>query len=77
MKMILSIILGNGNNNNREISLVVILIQQLKEIGVMDNEIGVITPYNAQVQQLRKKLIGITKAEISTVDGFQVLFISI
>jgi superfamily I DNA and/or RNA helicase len=48
------------------------LIEQLKELSVQDAEIGVITPYNAQVQQLRKRLGVITKAEISTVDGFQV-----
>ncbi len=56
----------------REVSIVVQIVKQLKELMVSDAEIGIITPYNAQVQQLRKALGGITKAEISTVDGFQV-----
>jgi len=56
------------------VSLVAMLIEQLKELSVQDTEIGVITPYNAQVQQLRKRLGTITRAEISTVDGFQVNF---
>jgi len=59
---------------NSEVSLIYELVKQLKELLIADSEIGIITPYNAQVQQLRKALSSITKAEISTVDGFQVFF---
>lgn len=56
-----------------EADLVAVLVEELKEAHVTDDEIGIITPYNAQCSLLRKRLQGIAKAEISTVDGFQVL----
>lgn len=37
-------------------------------LGVMPEDIGIITPYNAQVQLIKQK---IENTEISTVDGFQ------
>lgn len=50
---------------------------------ILGDEIGVISPYNAQVDRLRSKLrdtesgssyaVDLAKIEISTVDGFQVL----
>ena len=51
------------------------MVKELKEIGIQDSAIGVISPYSAQVSEIRKQLKnmaenGIRKIEVSTVDGF-------
>jgi ATP-dependent RNA/DNA helicase IGHMBP2 len=64
--------------NVGESDLVLVLIKELKQIyaSTLKNEdIGVITPYNAQVELIRKAIgkedFGEGKIEVSTVDGFQ------
>jgi superfamily I DNA and/or RNA helicase len=49
---------------------VVTKVRALLEAGVRASEIGVITPYAAQVRLLREKL-SVEGLEIDTVDGFQ------
>ncbi|UOY10313.1 IGHMBP2 family helicase [Methanonatronarchaeum sp. AMET6-2] len=46
-------------------------IERLIDIDIQPSEIGVITPYDAQVDLLRQKLPDIEELEIKTVDGFQ------
>jgi ATP-dependent RNA/DNA helicase IGHMBP2 len=43
----------------------------LRDAGVPASAIGVVTPYNAQVQLLRSRLGGEADLEIGTVDGLQ------
>ena len=63
--------------NLGEASLVRVIVEQLKMLGLKDSEIGVITPYNAQASLIRKSLrddpAKNSKSfwEVSTVDGFQ------
>lgn len=57
---------GDSKFNLGEASLVDVFVQELRTLGVQ--EIGVITPYNAQVEVLHG--LGLT-CEVSTVDGFQ------
>ncbi|CAK71325.1 unnamed protein product (macronuclear) [Paramecium tetraurelia] len=54
--------------NVGEAGLVQIISEELINLGVQKQDIGIITPYNAQVQLLKSKINDI---EISTVDGFQ------
>ena len=57
---------------NREVSLVLKVVKQLKELLLSDHEIGIISPYNGQVKQMRKALEQITKAEIMNTKNIQV-----
>mmetsp|Transcript_1108 Transcript_1108/g.1296 ORF Transcript_1108/g.1296 Transcript_1108/m.1296 type:complete len:168 (+) Transcript_1108:420-923(+) len=64
--------------NNGESDLVVATVNELlTDVGLTAADIGVISPYNAQVNQIKKLLfesLGETtapKIEVSTVDGFQ------
>ena len=64
--------------NYGEIDLVIQMIKELIEAGLPEREIGVITPYSAQVSEIRKQLkkmeigqVPSKKIEVSTVDGFQ------
>jgi superfamily I DNA and/or RNA helicase len=61
---------GESRRNSREANLVVAKVRALVEAGVAASDIGVITPYAAQVRLLREKL-AIDDLEIDTVDGFQ------
>lgn len=56
--------------NAGEAELVVRIVTELRDAGVPAAAIGVITPYNAQVQHLRERL-GDAELEIGTVDGLQ------
>ncbi|MRJ03229.1 MAG: IGHMBP2 family helicase [Epsilonproteobacteria bacterium] len=56
--------------NPREAQLVVELVQELLQMGVKGEEIGVISPYLAQVKLL-KRLFQEPVVEIKSVDGFQ------
>jgi superfamily I DNA and/or RNA helicase len=70
---------GEGSKANEgEVSIVLQLVKRLLAIGLRAEEIGVIAPYNAQVDRLRLRLRSelppsaqSDKLEISTVDGFQ------
>ncbi len=62
---------GDSRRNPREANLVAARVRALVEAGVPPRDIGVITPYAAQVRLLREKLATIEDLEIDTVDGFQ------
>ncbi|HEV3383579.1 MAG TPA: AAA domain-containing protein [Gemmata sp.] len=57
--------------NRQEADLAARKVRQLLETGVFSNQIGVITPYRAQVRRLRELLSDIPGLEVDSVDGFQ------
>lgn len=58
--------------NEGEADLVVQHVQSLLALGLHAEDIAVITPYNGQVELLRKRLLPeVPKLEIRSVDGFQ------
>ncbi|KAI0465025.1 hypothetical protein LJB42_000243 [Komagataella kurtzmanii] len=61
--------------NENEALLVAKHVRILLKAGVLQTDIGIISPYNAQVSFLKELLINgddqLTELEISTVDGFQ------
>lgn len=60
--------------NDNEVTLVLSHIKKLTESGCSFNDIGVISPYRAQVSLIKKQFQEIfenKRIEISTVDGFQ------
>jgi ATP-dependent RNA/DNA helicase IGHMBP2 len=57
--------------NPGEAGIVARVVTSLLDAGVPPVSIGVITPYNAQVQLLRGSLGGVEGLEIGTVDGLQ------
>jgi ATP-dependent RNA/DNA helicase IGHMBP2 len=57
--------------NPGEAAIVAKHVENLLAAGVATAQVGVITPYNAQVQLLRERLGRHEGLEISTVDGFQ------
>ncbi|PUA33639.1 MAG: hypothetical protein B7O98_04295 [Zestosphaera tikiterensis] len=61
---------GRSLVNEAEAHVVVEILKELLECGVKPEEVGVITPYKAQRNYLRK-LINVRDIEIKTVDGFQ------
>jgi superfamily I DNA and/or RNA helicase len=64
--------LHDGSKSNEgEAEIVRRHVGNLVEAGVRPEEIGVITPYNAQVQLLRERLAEHEGLEVGTVDGFQ------
>ncbi len=60
-----------SRRNLKEAALTARKVRQLCEAGVTASQIGVITPYRAQVQQLRERLRDLPNLEIDSVDGFQ------
>eukprot|EP00930_Biecheleria_cincta_P076134 TRINITY_DN63341_c0_g1_i1.p1 TRINITY_DN63341_c0_g1~~TRINITY_DN63341_c0_g1_i1.p1 ORF type:complete len:644 (-),score=109.08 TRINITY_DN63341_c0_g1_i1:39-1733(-) len=62
---------GNSFQNEKEAELVLGMLRRLRDGGVQEKDIGIISAYKAQVQLLEQKLDGFTQVEISTVDGFQ------
>lgn len=69
-------LMSHSKYNEGEASLVKVLILEFKEkypLTLQEADIGVITPYNAQAELIRKELAkcGLEKIEVSTVDGFQ------
>jgi len=58
--------------NEGEAGIVVSHVNSLMSLGLCAQDIAVITPYNGQVELLRKQLLPtIPKLEIRSVDGFQ------
>ena len=55
--------------NGLEVEVVAAVVQQLREAGVPSGLIGVITPYNAQVRELKEALP--SGVEAATVNAFQ------
>ncbi|CAI5757301.1 unnamed protein product [Candida verbasci] len=62
--------INSSISNEGEVSLVKYHLQKLIDSGVKEEDIGIIAPYSAQVQLIKKQFED-TKIEISTVDGFQ------
>ena len=58
----------NSIYNLEEVKLVEKLVNDLLELWVSENDIGIISPYSAQVSKLKDK---IKNVEINTVDWFQ------
>lgn len=67
-----SVILGDSKSNDLEAAVVKMHVQKLVSAGVRDEDIAVITPYNAQLAVLqgllREQYPGL---ELGSVDGFQ------
>ena len=61
---------GESRLNRREADFVMMKVQQLLDANVSAKQIGVITPYSAQVRLL-KSMSPAEPIEIDTVDGFQ------
>ncbi|KAI5951393.1 hypothetical protein KGF54_004467 [Candida jiufengensis] len=61
--------IGDSKYNEMEILIVKSHVNKLLELGVEPKDIGIIAPYSAQVQLLKKQID--PTIEISTVDGFQ------
>jgi len=63
---------GESKSNEGEAEIVTVHLEELIKAGLKPLDIGIITPYNAQVDLLRKKLKDKYKdLEIGSVDGFQ------
>ncbi|CCG21196.1 Hcs1 protein [Candida orthopsilosis Co 90-125] len=62
---------GDSKYNEMELQIVRGHVKKLIESGVPPQDIGIIAPYAAQVQLLKKQLGPDSLIEVSTVDGFQ------
>jgi ATP-dependent RNA/DNA helicase IGHMBP2 len=60
-----------SRRNAQEAALAVKKVRALLALGVLPTQIGVITPYRAQVRLLRDRLADVSGLEIDSVDGFQ------
>lgn len=60
-----------SRRNVQEADLAVRKVRELLAAGVRANDIGLITPYRAQVRLLRERLADVEELEIDSVDGFQ------
>ncbi|KAK5062950.1 hypothetical protein LTR84_005026 [Exophiala bonariae] len=67
-----SVLLGDSKSNEMEAAVVSMHVKNLTDAGVRDEDIAVVTPYNAQLavlsSMLKDKYPGI---ELGSVDGFQ------
>lgn len=57
--------------NRLEASLALQIVQALHESGLSHDQVGIIAPYQSQVQYLKKKAVEMTELEINTVDQYQ------
>lgn len=60
-----------SRRNVQEANLAVRKVRELLAAGVRAGDIGLITPYRAQVRLLRERLSDVEGLEIDSVDGFQ------
>ncbi len=60
-----------SRRNAQEANLAVKKVRELLTLGIPATQIGVITPYRAQVRLLRDRLADVPGLEIDSVDGFQ------
>jgi superfamily I DNA and/or RNA helicase len=56
--------------NEGEAGLVRVVVEELGDLGIENDDIGVITPYSAQVQSIKSLMQDKENVEVSTVDGF-------
>ena len=64
--------LGSGSfKNNGECKVVIQVVRKLCNWGIVDDQIGIISPYSAQVSLIRELLPSESQVEVGTVDGFQ------
>lgn len=61
---------GESKLNPREAELIVQLVDELRQAGLVNEQLAIIAPYAAQVRRLRDSLPD-SGLEIDTVDGFQ------
>jgi len=67
-----SVLLGDSKSNEMEASVVAMHVKNLVEAGVRDEDIAVVTPYNAQLAILSSMLKEKhPNLELGSVDGFQ------
>ncbi len=63
---------GDSKQNAGEAELAARIVEELAALGLPTRDIGVITPYSAQVRMLRDRLAALgSDLEVDTVDGFQ------
>jgi ATP-dependent RNA/DNA helicase IGHMBP2 len=60
-----------SRRNAQEADLAARKVRQLLDAGLAGSQIGMITPYRAQVRRLRELLADVPALEIDSVDGFQ------
>ncbi|MBA4186639.1 MAG: DNA-binding protein [Planctomycetaceae bacterium] len=60
-----------SRRNVQEAGLAARQVRKLLDAGLLPAQIGLITPYRAQVRQLRELLADVPGLEIDSVDGFQ------
>ena len=66
----------NSKYNEDEANLVVLFLEKLLKLGIDIKDIGIITPYNAQIDKIKSLIIkknipNRNNLKISSVDGFQ------
>jgi superfamily I DNA and/or RNA helicase len=58
--------------NKKEVDICAKIVEILQNLGVKGDQIGVISPYNAQVMKIKDRIKSISNSiEVSTVDRFQ------
>ncbi|KAF5207658.1 DNA replication ATP-dependent helicase/nuclease DNA2 [Thalictrum thalictroides] len=57
-------------NNPTEANIVAQITEELVNKGIVEEEIGIITPYNSQASLIRR-VVGTTNVEIHTIDKYQ------
>lgn len=63
--------ISESKSNVGEADIAIQIIKELKSQGITEDCIGVISPYSAQVTELKRQLKRIDcLVEVSTVDGF-------
>ncbi|AEA48124.1 IGHMBP2 family helicase [Archaeoglobus veneficus] len=60
-----------SRENELEARIIKELVERLLKIGVKAGQIGVITPYDDQVDLIKRYIKGIEEIEVKTVDGYQ------
>jgi DNA replication ATP-dependent helicase Dna2 len=57
--------------NHLEANIAILIVQALHDSGLSYDQIGIIAPYQSQVQHLKKMAISMAELEINTVDQYQ------
>nr|XP_016503533.1 PREDICTED: DNA replication ATP-dependent helicase/nuclease DNA2 isoform X3 [Nicotiana tabacum] len=59
-------------NNPMEANIIAEIVRRLLSRGILEEDIGIITPYNSQVDLIRQSVS--TSVEIHTIDKYQVIY---